>query len=49
MTNPYLVDGPAIISFSGGRSGSLMRRRILDAYHGTLAGRRHPLLCQHRP
>ncbi len=34
--NPYLIDGPAIISFSGGRTSGLMLHRILEAYHGDL-------------
>lgn len=29
--NPYLIDGPAVISFSGGRTSGLMLNRILDA------------------
>ena len=31
MQNPYLIDGPAVISFSGGRTSGYMLRRILDA------------------
>jgi 3'-phosphoadenosine 5'-phosphosulfate sulfotransferase (PAPS reductase)/FAD synthetase len=34
--NPYLIDGPALISFSGGRSSRYMLKTILDAYSGTL-------------
>ncbi len=34
--NPFRVDGPASISFSGGRTSGLMLRRILDAHGGTL-------------
>lgn len=29
--NPFLIEGPAVISFSGGRTSGLMLRRILDA------------------
>lgn len=31
MQNPYLIEGPAVISFSGGRTSGYMLRRILDA------------------
>ena len=30
-TNPFLIEGPAVISFSGGRTSGYMLRRILDA------------------
>jgi 3'-phosphoadenosine 5'-phosphosulfate sulfotransferase (PAPS reductase)/FAD synthetase len=36
MTNPYLITGPALISFSGGRTSAFMLRQILDAHGGTL-------------
>ena len=31
MANPYLIEGPAVISFSGGRTSGYMLRRVLDA------------------
>lgn len=31
MSDPFLIDGPAVISFSGGRTSGYMLRRILDA------------------
>ena len=34
--NPFVIEGPAIISFSGGRTSAYMLRRILDAHGGTL-------------
>jgi hypothetical protein len=34
--NPYRIDGPALISFSGGRTSGYMLRNILDAHGGTL-------------
>lgn len=34
--NPYLIEGPALISFSGGRTSGFMLKHILDAHGGTL-------------
>jgi len=34
--SPFRVTGPALLSFSGGRTSGLMLRRILDAHGGTL-------------
>ncbi len=36
MSNPYLIDRPALISFSGGRTSGFMLRQIIDAFGGTL-------------
>lgn len=30
MSDPFLIEGPALVSFSGGRTSALMLRRILD-------------------
>lgn len=45
MTNPFLIDTPAAVSFSGGRTSALMLRRILDAFGGTLPEDVHVLFC----
>lgn len=34
--NPYLITGPALISFSGGRTSAFMLKQILEAHGGTL-------------
>ncbi len=34
--NPYLIEGPALVSFSGGRTSGYMLKHILDAHDGTL-------------
>ena len=34
--NPYRIAGPALVSFSGGRTSAFMLRHILDAHGGTL-------------
>ncbi|WP_310532544.1 phosphoadenosine phosphosulfate reductase family protein [Novosphingobium sp.] len=39
--NPYLIQGPALISFSGGRTSAFMLKQILDAHAGTLPGDVH--------
>lgn len=39
MRNPYEIDGPFVVAFSGGRTSAFMLRRILDAKGGVLPER----------
>lgn len=41
--NPYLIQGPALISFSGGRTSGFMLHEIVAAYGGKLPG--NVLVC----
>jgi len=41
MVDPYRIDGPATISFSGGRTSAYMLHEILQAYAGTLPSNIH--------
>jgi len=36
MRDPFLLTGPAVVSFSGGRTSGYMLNRILEAHGGTL-------------
>jgi 3'-phosphoadenosine 5'-phosphosulfate sulfotransferase (PAPS reductase)/FAD synthetase len=36
MADPFLIAGPAVVSFSGGRTSGYMLRRVLDAHGSTL-------------
>lgn len=45
MSDPFRIDGPAVISFSGGRTSGYMLRRILDAHDGSLPPDVHVLFA----
>ena len=36
MINPYKIEGPALISFSGGRTSGFMLHNIIQAHGGKL-------------
>lgn len=36
MSDPFIIEGPAVICFSGGRTSAYMLRRILDAHKDQL-------------
>lgn len=44
-TDPFHIEGPAVISFSGGRTSAYMLRRVLDAYGGTLPADVHVIFA----
>lgn len=43
--NPYLIEGPAAISFSGGRTSGYMLKQIFDAYGGNLPANVIPIFA----
>lgn len=48
MANPYLLELPAVVSFSGGRTSGYMTRKILDAFrqeYGTIPSGLHWVFC----
>jgi predicted phosphoadenosine phosphosulfate sulfurtransferase len=45
VADPFKIEGPAFISFSGGRTSGYMLRRIIDAYGGTLPSNVHVLFA----
>jgi 3'-phosphoadenosine 5'-phosphosulfate sulfotransferase (PAPS reductase)/FAD synthetase len=36
LSDPFKIEGPAVVSFSGGRSSGYMLRRLLQAHGGTM-------------
>jgi 3'-phosphoadenosine 5'-phosphosulfate sulfotransferase (PAPS reductase)/FAD synthetase len=38
IADPYRIDGPALISFSGGRTSGYMLKHVLDVFDGVLPG-----------
>lgn len=45
MVNPYLIDEPFIVSFSGGRTSAFMLRNILDAFGGSMPDGGRVVFC----
>jgi hypothetical protein len=40
--NPHRIEGPALISFTGGRTSAYMIKQMLDAYDGVFPPEGHP-------
>lgn len=45
MSDPFRIEGPAVISVSGGRTSALMLRRVLDAHGGRLPADVHAVFA----
>lgn len=45
VTDHFLINGPAVINVSGGRTSAQMLRRVLDAHNGTLPRDVHAVFC----
>lgn len=45
MRDPFKIEGPAAISFSGGRTSGLMLAKIVEAHGGTLPADVIPVFC----
>jgi 3'-phosphoadenosine 5'-phosphosulfate sulfotransferase (PAPS reductase)/FAD synthetase len=45
FVNPYLIEGPAHVSTSGGKTSGFMLRQVLDAHGGKLPPDVHALFC----
>lgn len=45
MSDPFRIEGPAIIGVSGGRTSAMMLRRILDAHGGRLPSDVHAVFA----
>ena len=45
MTDPLFIEGPAYVSFSGGRTSGYMLRKIIDAHGGKLPADVHVLFA----
>lgn len=43
--NPYQIQGPSLISFSGGRTSAFMLKSVLDAHGGALPKDVHVVFC----
>ncbi len=43
--NPYRIEGPAVVSVSGGRTSGFMLAKVLEAYEGKLPDNVRPIFC----
>ncbi|WP_394436755.1 hypothetical protein ACGGKE_07860 [Sphingobium naphthae] len=43
--NPYLIQGPALLAFSGGRTSAKLLKKVLDAHGGILPADVHVVFC----
>lgn len=45
MSDPFLIEGPACVNVSGGRTSAYMLRRVMDAHGGRLPAAVHAVFC----
>ncbi len=45
MSDPFRIEGPAVLNVSGGRTSALMLRRVIDAHGGRLPADVHAVFC----
>lgn len=45
MTDPFRIEGPAVLSFSGGRSSGMILGRAVEAHDGALPPDVHTVFC----
>lgn len=45
MSNPYLIEDPALLAVSGGRTSGKLLKKVIDAHGGALPAHVHAVFC----